>query len=120
MSICDMKTSENVQELLRLVKDNPELPVLAFVDGEIFGGDDYFRWLGQIGECRIDEFVIDDWYGDGCVRFKSDNDDDTLIEGIAEYKYDGSDEAYKKAEVELKTLWTKVIVVNIDLPDDLI
>lgn len=108
--------NENIKELIRLAKENPELPIVAMVDGEICGGDDYFRWMGEIGRCYIDEYVIDEYYGDGCIKFKSYDDEDTIIEGIAEYKYNGTDEDYERAKKELETMWTKAIIVNIDLP----
>lgn len=110
--------NENIKELVRLASENPDLPIMAFVDGEICG-DDMRRWCAEIGSCYIDEYIIDDYYGDGCVRFKSEEDDETIIEGIAEYKYNGTEEDYKKAEEELKTMWKKVIVLNIDLPSEL-
>lgn len=99
--------------LLKLCAENPDLPIIVAVDGDIVGGDEYAWWLGHIGYCRVDEYLIDDWYGGGCVRFKSDNDDDIIIEGIAEHKYEGTDEDYEKAEKLLKTLWTKAIVVGV-------
>lgn len=107
--------NNNITELLRLVKENPDLPILPMVDGEIVCGDEYGRWVGSFGKCRVDEYVIDKWYGDGCIQFK-DDDDDRLIEGIAEHKYNGTEEDYQRAEEELKTMWIKAIIVNIDLP----
>lgn len=108
--------NENIEKLLQLIKENPDLPILPMVDGEVCGGDDYNYWMGAWGRCRIDEYLIDEWYGDGCVRFKSDGDEDTIIEGIAEIKYDGTDEDYEKAEKEVASMWKKAIVVYICLP----
>lgn len=108
---------KNIEKLIALASENPDLPILAMVDGEIVCGDEYGRWCAQIGECYVDEYLIDEWYGDDCVRFKSAGDEDTIIEGIAEIKYNGSDEDYERAEEEIKTLWKKAIILNIDLPD---
>ena len=108
--------NENIEKLLQLIKENPDLPILPMVDGEVCGGDDYNYWMGAWGRCCIDEYLIDEWYGDGCVRFKSDGDEDTIIEGIAEIKYDGTDEDYEKAEKEVASMWKKAIVVYICLP----
>ena len=33
--------NEKFTELLKLIKENPDLPVLPMVDGEICAGDDY-------------------------------------------------------------------------------
>lgn len=109
---------ENTEKLLKLIKGNPDLPILPMVYGEVCGGDEYSYWMGSFSRCRIDDYMIDDWYGDGCVRFKSDEDDDTIIEGIAEHKYGDCtiDENWEKAKDYLKTLWKKAIVVYIDTP----
>lgn len=112
-------STNNPIKLLQLINENPDLPIVAMVSGEIVAGDDFCRWIGTFGECRVDEYIIDDWYGDGCVEFKSDADIDTIIEAIAETKYSGTEEGYKKAEKELKTMWTRAIVVNIDLPENI-
>lgn len=108
--------NEQAWELLRLIIENPNLPVIPMVDGEVVVDDSFRYWLGAFGSCRVDEYLIDEWYGDGCVRFKSDNDDEIIIEGIAEQKYNGTDEDYKRAEEEIKTMWKKAIVVYIDQP----
>lgn len=104
---------------LEIVANNPDLPVLPMVDGEIVGSDDYCRWIGSFGNSRVDEYVVDDWYGDGSIKFKSDHDDDTIIEGIAEIKYGDCtvDENWDKAKDDLEKMWRKAIIVNIDTTD---
>ncbi len=44
----------NIDKLLDLIKDNPELPVIPMVDGEI-PGDDCGYWIADWGLSRIDE-----------------------------------------------------------------
>ena len=110
--------NHNTQELLKLIKENPDLPILPTVNYEVCSGD-FNYWMASFSRCHIDEFIIDDWYGDGCVRFKSDGDEDIIIEGLAEHK-DGdctNEYNWKKAEEYLKTLWKKAIIVYIELPD---
>lgn len=111
------KERENREELFRLMRENPDLPVLPMVQNEVVGGDDYARWIGSFGKAEIREYLIDEWYGDGCVRYRGRDDEDTIIEGCAVIKYDGSEAAYEKAKEEVSKLWTKAIVVNIDLPE---
>lgn len=115
LTIDEAIQNQNVKDLLKLIKKNPTLPIVAMVDGEIVGGDDYGRWVGSFGGCRVDEYVYDEYYGDGCIMFKGD-DDERLIEGIAEYKYNGTEEDYQRAKEELETMWVKAIIVYIDLP----
>lgn len=110
--------NEYTAELFRLIQENPELPILPTVDTEVVAGDDYGRWIGAFGKAEVREYAIDEWYGDGLVRFRDDSGaEDSLIEGIAEVKYDGTEADYEKAKNEAEALWTKAIIVNIDLPE---
>lgn len=104
------------EKLIELIKQNPDLPIVAMVNGEVCGGDDFAYWMGCFSKSKIDEYIIDDWYGDGCVRFKSDSDEDTIIEGIAEHKFGDctNEKNWEKAKVYLKTLWEKAIICYIE------
>ena len=53
----DKVMNEKITELLRLIKENPDLPILPMVDGEICAGDDYGYWSGSWGTARVDEFL---------------------------------------------------------------
>lgn len=110
--------NKNINKLLELVKQNPDLPIIPMVSYEICCGD-YNYWMASFSTCCVDEYIIDEWYGDGCVRFKSDEEEDTIVEGIAEYKYgDCTDvDNWKRAEDYLKILWKKAIIVYIELPE---
>ena len=110
------KEKHNRDELFNLMRENPELPVIPMVDGEIVAGDDFSYWMGSWGEARVDEVAIDEWDCEGRILTKTYGEEE-LIEDIAEIKYDGSDEAYEKAKEDAKSLWQKVIVVYIGLPD---
>lgn len=54
----NMKQSEKLEELLKLMQANPELPVVPCVDGDVVGGDEYYCWLGSWGESAIQEFIV--------------------------------------------------------------
>lgn len=110
--------NENTNKLLELVKENPDLPIIPMVNYEICSGD-YGYWMASFSTCSVEEYMIDEWYGDGCVRFKSDDEEDTILEGIAEHKYGDCTNVdnWKKAEDYLKTLWKKAIIVYIELPN---
>lgn len=106
------------EELFKLMQENPELPVVPMVDGEVVAGDEYARWIGAFGKAEVREYAIDEWYGDSLVRFRDDSGaEESLIEGIAEVKYGGTESDYEKAKNEAEALWTKAIIVNIDLPE---
>lgn len=103
------------EKLIELIKQNPELSVVPMVYYEVVA-EDCGYWMGRIDSVRIDEYLIDPWYGDDCVRFKSDSDEDTIIEGIAEHKFGDctNEKNWEKAKVYLKTLWEKAIICYIE------
>lgn len=116
--VIDDRFTEEMREFLLLVLENPELPVVPMVYSECVGGDDRFAyWLSKVGRSEIRELAIDEWYHDGAIVYRDDaNAEEELIEAIAETKYDGSDEDYEKAKVEVTGLWTKAIIVYITTP----
>lgn len=57
-----------MQEIIKLIVENPELPVYAMVDGEVCG-DSTLMWLGSFTKALVTEIGI---VGD---RFYDDRDD---------------------------------------------
>lgn len=132
----------NIQTLIDLAKEHPDLPIVAMVDGEIVGCDDYGRWLGGVGNVELGEYVLfDDRFIDDRENFKEkyyDYNDDELCEkfgyepGINEYtlknghctrkRYEENKENKKRLEAYLDEVAERVfkaaIIVNIDFPDD--
>lgn len=49
-----MTDKERNQELLKLVAENPDLPIVAMVDWEVVG-DDGGRWLGHFSRVELGE-----------------------------------------------------------------
>ena len=107
-----MKQKENVKELFTLIMNNPDLPIIAWVDSEIVADDGYMRWLGSFGSSQIIEYTEVEMYeGYPEMVYKDDT------ERYEEYLLDQgmSDE---EVEEHIKNIdWTKAIAVNIDLPD---
>lgn len=110
--------NEKITELLRLIEENPDLPILPMVDGEICAGDDYGYWCGNWGNAKVDEFLIAKH--DDCIRFKSDDDVFDVLECCL------TDEEFEKlpeTEAECRPYfdalpWKKAIIVYIGMPDD--
>jgi len=48
-----------LNDLLQLIKENPDLPVIPMVDSDVVAGDEYGYWIGSIGKCEVREFAID-------------------------------------------------------------
>lgn len=108
--------NRNTAELLKLIQENPELPVVPMVDGEI-PGDDSGWWLGEWGSARIDEYLIT--RNKEYVAFKSDDDVFDVLERHLSYEeFEKLPETETECRVYYDALpWTKAIIVNIGLPD---
>ena len=137
-----MNMTDNIQKLVDLAKEHPDLPIVAMVDGEIVGCDDYGRWLGSVGNVELGEYVLfDDRFITDREEFKEyfyDYNDYELCEiygyepGINEYTFKNGHctreqfEENKENEKLLEAYLDEVaerafkaaIIVNIDLPDD--
>lgn len=101
--------------LLKLVEENPSLPIVPMTRYDVVGGDSGC-WMGNITAVEIKEYAVAEWNEDEPIIFKDEvGANDRLIESIAEYKYDGSDEDYAKAETEAKEMWIKAIIIRIGL-----
>jgi hypothetical protein len=135
--------NENVKNLLELVVENPDLPIVCMVESEIVYDFDYSRWLAQIGYCVVGEFASykDRFYCDR-EEFKEeyyDRNDEILCERFgydpwkspctgARGKYSDQEieknsAAEKKLDAYLDEIaersFVRCIIVNIDLPDDI-
>ena len=77
-----LNITENIQKLITLAADHPELPIIAMVDGEVVGDDSYSRWVGYFGSVGLGEFVLyNDRFIDDREEFKEqfyDYNDDEL------------------------------------------
>lgn len=104
---------ERLDELFKLIKENPDLPIIPMVDSEIVADDVCARWIGSCGSAEITEYII----GDERVYFKDDDDPETVLNdciGGVDYWEQPED----VVEREYNNLaWVKAIVVNIDVPE---
>ena len=105
-------------ELFKLMQENPELPVLPFVDGEIVAGDDFGTWMGSWGSARVDEYIFPPQDYEPVI-FKSDDDVfGTLEQCLPEAEFEALPENESECRPFYDALpWVKAIVVNINLPD---
>ncbi len=110
------KECKNREELFRLMRENPELPVVPMVDGEI-PGDDSGYWLGAWGSAMIDEYLLTnnrEW-----MVFKSDGDVfDVLERHLSDEEFEKLPETEEECRKVYNSLpWTKAIIIYIELPD---
>ena len=107
------------QKLIKLISENPELPILPMVDYEVVC-EDCGRWLGSFGNAYVGEYTLfNDRYYDEREEFKEDYLDfycDELCE-----KFDIYSDKDKRLEKYLNEVadkcFIKAIIVNIDLPE---
>lgn len=102
------------KEFVKLVAENPELPIKVFINGEC-GDDDNCWYVGEIHDCKVTEITE---YGDKCYER---DDFDWLKEIISNEVYDDpeyvnlTDEEFdKKMEEKVESLgWERVILLKV-------
>lgn len=113
--------NERTAKLLRLIKENPSLPVVPMVYSEVVADDGYSHWLGSWGDCYVDEYVQIELYGESKFCTKGDEGEieeyfaDKIIDGDGKYMSD--EEVERLAHEQAEALpWKKAIIVYIGLP----
>ena len=102
------------KEFVKLVAENPELPIKVFINGEC-SDDDNCWYVGEIYDCKVTEITE---YGDKCYE----RDDFNWLKGIiSDEVYDDpeyvnlTDEEFdKKMEEKVELLgWERVILLKV-------
>lgn len=107
------QTRAKTRELFELIRDNPDLPILPFVDSEIVADDGYNRWIGSWGSSHIIEYVMVEMYNDYPEMVEKGE-----TEQYEEFLYDCAEMTEEEVQEHIKGIeWIKAIAVNIDLPD---
>ena len=108
---------QNRDELFRLMKENPDLPVVPMVDGEVCGDDSRY-WMAGWGMSCVDEFLI-------CERaertaFKSDGDVfDVLEDYLSREEFENLPENESACRPTYDALpWRKAIIVYIETAEE--
>lgn len=109
---------EWVEKLIKLMSENPGLPVMCKVDSEIVADDGYAWWLGTFSEKndpQIDEYNTN---SDNVLILKSDEDYESWFEDffdVDDYKDVPDDEwdEFAKKKVDEVAGWKKAIFVSI-------
>ena len=107
----------NKKELVKLIYENPELPIMCMVDSECVQDDGHGWWTAGMGTPDIDEYYVEDER----IYLKS-NDLEDMVEKFIDNNYD--EEPYKSmTEEELEEFaketvanyeWTKAIMLPIE------
>lgn len=110
----------NTKEFIKLVQENPDLPVVPMVNTEVVDDDCYSWWLGSFGHCEVTEYTCVEMYNES--RFVTRDDIDEIEEYFMNEILD-EDESLSAEEVETMAIekakvldWIKAIVVWIGTP----
>lgn len=115
-----MQRNEILNELIKLMEENPKMRVVPMVDYEVCGGDDFCSWAGSLQSVGIDKTLngnSEHRYEDAIqlneerIYFYSDDSD-----SIADLFFD---EGFKDDEVDRMVddlPWDDVIVLIISTP----
>ena len=131
------------KEFLKLVAENPDLPIFGFVDSDVVA-DDGGRWLSSFGHAYVGEIAVyGERYFDDRESFKEEYYDDQAEELCERFGYDpcihdyarqrgectaeqvaANEEAEKALDKYLDGIadkyFRKAILVNVNTPDELI
>lgn len=107
---------ENVNELLKLTKENPELRIVPMVDSEIVADDGFGWWVGSFGKAEVNEI-----FSKGERLYIRSDDEDGLIDELYDNELADEpitdEEALEKAKgIVASYEWEKVITVKINTP----
>lgn len=103
-------------ELLKLIEENPDLPIVPMVEYEVVADDSYHWWMGRWTGCEIDYI----YNGKEAVHFKSDDEEEVLCDMVGCEYYqtpdgrdicDLTDEEWNDLYQSIQ--WQKCIVVYI-------
>ena len=111
------REKKNREELFRLMKENPDMPVVPMVDAGIVADNDGY-WMGSWGSSQIQDFLI----GEEQVYFRNDDDPHEIEkvlcnEMLSEDDVEAmTDEKVHQAYKDMP--WIKAIVVYISYPEE--
>lgn len=108
----------NTKELLRLIAENPDLPIIPLVDYEIVC-EDGGRWLASFGSVCVGEYaVFNERYYEDRSDFQEDYTDYYCEELSERFNiYEQNDEFDKYLDEIADKHFIKAIIIHIDLPD---
>jgi hypothetical protein len=102
------KKQENTNQLLELIKQNPELEILPMVSTECVPSDEFGYWGAAWGRSEVDEYLV---IGER-IYFKSIDFDE-----VVDLQFDDSEGDEEHATIKAEQLgWIKAIVVHIETP----
>ena len=106
----------DTEKFLKLVQENPDLPIVPMVDEEVVANDCSTYWMGEWGYSEVTEYYI----GKDRIHFRSDDEEEALADMVGCKYYETKDgrDILSLSDDEWKELydsldWVKAIVVYI-------
>ena len=93
-------------KFIELVRQNPNLPILAWVNYEVCCDDEYSHWLGEIQHTSIEEYVAIEKYGEDRIFTKDDVSE--LIDYYMD-EYSQEPEYENMSDEEYEQYWTNYV-----------
>ena len=107
-----MSQKENVEKLLKLIQQYPDVEIVPMIDCEAVPSDDYSSWAGSWGFASLDEY----YRGDERIYFRSEDEEQLIDDEYEDFCGKGmnDDEVMEKAREKVNAYpWTKCICVYI-------
>lgn len=109
--------NEISKDLLQLIKDNPDLPIVPMVDAEV-AGDDNGYYMGSWRSVKVDEYIISPIsqdYNDNVIFKSYDDVFDTLERCMSAEEFEALPETEEECRPFYDRLpWIKAIIVFIE------
>lgn len=107
---------ERIKALLRLIAENPDLPIIPRVEEEVVDSDEYRWWAGAFGRVHIEEVITKP---DGSITYRSD---DNAAGHYEDFFGDDDDFNEEATDEEIKAKvdglpWMRCIVIDIGTPE---
>lgn len=115
-----IKPQNRYDKFLRLVQENPTLPIVPMVSYDVVDDDSYHWWLGSFVDCEITEYTCVEMYNED--RFVTRDDIDEIEEYFMNEFLDDNEELSDKeiermAHEQAEALdWKKAIVIWVGTP----
>ena len=113
-----MKAKNVKEKIVKLLIANPELPIVAMVNWDVVGSDEFSWWYGNVADVDIEEVVDNGKYYEW-TRSEAEDFPAEFYELYGDGKItDDKDKKQAGMELIAKWPWTRVIAVHINNTDD--
>ena len=113
-----MNDKENNKDLLDLIKQYPDLPVIPMVYGEVFGGDDFCSYMGEFGSARKGEYAT---FGERVYFDREEFTEDVYgqYDEILDARFDDTTQIDSFLNDLAEKAFQDAIIVRINVPSNL-